>query len=81
MYVACSLSTLSGEAVPILHSTLLLGIALLKEGNQQVQDVSDHFVVGNHHNTLEGKLHDLIILKIELREKKILHNDFLFNQT
>ena len=29
-----------GERSPILHSTLLLGISLLKEGNQRIQDVS-----------------------------------------
>ena len=33
----------TGESSPILNSTLLLGIALLKEGNQQIQDVSDNW--------------------------------------
>lgn len=30
-----------GEKTGILHSTLLLGIALLKEGNQKIQDVCE----------------------------------------
>ena len=35
-----SLSVFVGKVGPVVHSTLKLGIALLKEGNQRIQTVS-----------------------------------------
>ena len=32
----------AGQRSSILHSTLVLGIALLKEGNKRIQDVCTH---------------------------------------
>jgi hypothetical protein len=39
-YRAFSISVLAGDQTPILHSAVLLGISLLKEGNQRIQNVS-----------------------------------------